>query len=177
VTLSSLALRAGEDRETLEAGKRIARRSLKGADAPREAAAPKRSRSRSAKGLLIVASATLLLTAGPVAAASPTAAEIAACNKEAKTEAGTASASPGTAPGVPGQPREVPDARGGVLTGAPLGPDAARPDGPGARRSSDPTGRTITGSEDPQLEGVDAEASQDPVYLAAYKRCMRQRGF
>ncbi|PYM17823.1 MAG: hypothetical protein DMD81_07665, partial [Candidatus Rokuibacteriota bacterium] len=44
-------------------------------------------------------------------------------------------------------------------------------------KTTDPTGRTITGTADPQLEGMDAERANDPAYVAAYKSCMRQGGF
>jgi hypothetical protein len=44
-------------------------------------------------------------------------------------------------------------------------------------QTTDPTGKTITGSNDPQLEGIAADRVHEPQYVAAYRSCMRQRGF
>ncbi len=127
--------------------------------------------------------AVVILASGPASAATPTAADIAACNKEAKTEVETASASPSPERRPESQPQTMPDARGGVLVVSPpqLNPDAPAPGrrkGEAAAASpSDRTGRTVTPPADPQLEGMDAQGANDPAYIAAYKRCMRQRGF
>jgi autotransporter adhesin len=43
--------------------------------------------------------------------------------------------------------------------------------------TQDPPGGAITGSNDAQLEGLAADRKDDPVYVQAYKSCMRQRGF
>src|SRR5262245_51932348 len=42
--------------------------------------------------------------------------------------------------------------------------------------ASDRAGSTMR-SDDPQLEGIDAEGAKDPLYQAAYRTCMRKSGF
>lgn len=35
----------------------------------------------------------------------------------------------------------------------------------------------ISSDKDPQVEGLAADRATDPAYVAAYRSCMRQRGF
>jgi len=44
------------------------------------------------------------------------------------------------------------------------------------REHTDHTG-TITRSGDPQIDGMDAAGARDEAYRAAYRVCMRQKGF
>ena len=41
----------------------------------------------------------------------------------------------------------------------------------------DVEGKTVTQARDPQVEGMAADRANDPRYVAAYRSCMRQRGF
>jgi hypothetical protein len=94
---------------------------------------------------------------GVAQAEVPKAEDIAACNKEAQEAVRTGSASPKTV--------------------SPNTKDASR--ATQARRGDAATDRadSTTRSDDPQLEGMDAEAAEDPVYQAAYRTCMRKSGF
>jgi hypothetical protein len=87
----------------------------------------------------------------------PKAEDIAACNKEAQEAVRTGSASPRTA--------------------SPTTKDASR--ATEARRGDAATDRadSTARSDDPQVEGMDAEGAKDPVYQAAYRTCMRKGGF
>ena len=101
-------------------------------------------------GLLLVFSLTATRAAhGGV----PTAADFADCNAEAPqvVKAGAASATTG---------------------------DHARADG--ARRSTtSPTGPVgpVVHSPDPQIHGMQAEGAKSATYQAAYRSCMRRKGF
>ena len=99
-----------------------------------------------------------VFAAMPVLAAVPTVADFAACNMKAAEEAkaDTASASPRMATPQAGK----------------LPPDA-RP----ALQQRDPSGATISSDKDPQVDGMAADRAKDPAYVAAYRSCMRQRGF
>lgn len=124
---------------------------------------------------LIAVGATL--AGAPFAAAEvPTAADFAACNAKAADETRTASTT--RQPGGTGSGRPD-DARGGVPAASPrTGVDIKTPAaGAPPSGTSDPTGKTITGSNNPQLEGLAADRVGDPAYVAAYRSCMRQRGF
>ncbi|MBI1848219.1 MAG: hypothetical protein HY294_07685 [Candidatus Rokubacteria bacterium] len=85
----------------------------------------------------------------------PTAADFAACNGEAPhvVKAGTAS----------------------PTTGDHVRADTAR-DGAMTVSSPDLTGRAIE-SSDPQIHGMGAEGAKHATYQAAYRSCMRRRGF
>ena len=101
-------------------------------------------------GLILLVSLTATRTAdGEV----PTAADSAACNQEAPslTKAGMAT---------------------------PTANDHARAERAraGATESVAFTGRLIE-SPDPQIHGMDAEGAKNPAYQAAYRSCMRRKGF
>ncbi len=119
------------------------------------------------------------IAAWPVHAEVPTAADFAACNmKAAEGAAGdAASASPRTAPHPGGQ--LPPDAR--AQPGPPRHDVETPPSRSGKAAASgvpkDPTGATISSDKDPQVEGLAADRVNDQVYVAAYRACMRQRGF
>jgi hypothetical protein len=146
--------------------------------------------------------ATLLLTAttgalwlafgAPASAQIPTPADYAACNMKA---ADATSEAPSALPG-PVLPDPRPEARGGMPDTGPRndveypGSPSQRVPGPGAIADprpptvrgpeavpTDPTGTVITGVRDPQLEGMAADRATDQAYVAAYRACMRQRGF
>lgn len=40
-----------------------------------------------------------------------------------------------------------------------------------------PKAGTVSSDQDPQIEGLAAARAHDKVYVAAYRSCMRQRGF
>lgn len=128
------------------------------------------------KTLALVAAAIVFLTFAPAAAQVPMPADMKSCNEKAKSELETASASPRTEIERPyvdppkAEPPKTDPAREGALAPSPR---------PADREGSAPTDATgsVTGSADPQLEGLDAEAGKDPAYRAAYKACMRQSGF
>jgi hypothetical protein len=87
----------------------------------------------------------------------PTAANIAACNKEAQDA--------------------VSKGAGARESASPNTKDHNR--AAEARRTEPPTRGTGGGtrSDDPQLAGMDAEGAKDPAYQAAYRTCMRKAGF
>ena len=110
----------------------------------------------------------------------PAAEDFAACNAKAADETRTASAAP--AAGQPTGSGRPDDARGGMpaaspRSGAEVTTPGAGSGGSGSPSTTDPTGKTITGSNDPQLEGIAADRVHEPQYVAAYRSCMRQRGF
>ena len=82
----------------------------------------------------------------------PSAADFAACNAEA-VKAGTASP-------TRGDYVRADSARAGAVTMDPI----------------DFTGRVIE-SSDPQIHGMKPEGAQDATYQAAYRSCMRRKGF
>jgi hypothetical protein len=98
----------------------------------------------------------LLLAASTVYGEVPTASDYAACNEEALDALKSRSASQ----------TAKDEAR---AEGAREGQGAASP-------RTDSTGK-VTQSLDPQLEGMDAEGAKNPAYQAAYRSCMRKKGF
>ena len=87
----------------------------------------------------------------------PTPIDVTACNEQARE------ASPGSAASPNAQDRaRAADARDGRA-----GID---------REHTDSTGK-ITRSADAQIEGMDAAGAKDAAYRAAYRVCMRQKGF
>jgi hypothetical protein len=110
-----------------------------------------------ATGALLALSLFGMLALAPAHAEVPTAADFAACNAKAAQDvkADAASASP----------------RGDLPKDATQLPPDTR------TQQSDPTGRTLSSEKDPQIEGLDAARAGDKVYVAAYRGCMRQRGF
>lgn len=109
------------------------------------------------KGVVALALILLLSLAatGTVDGQVPTAADFAACNDEA--------------------PRAV---KAGMAS--PIGRDHVRADrargGATAANSPDFTGRALE-SSDPQIHGMDAEGANNATYQAAYRSCMRRKGF
>ena len=103
----------------------------------------------------LIAGAVLSVVAvWPVQAEVPTAADFAACNMKATEEAASdgVSASPRT--DLPKDATQLP-----------------------SDVSKDPTGRTLSSDKDPQVEGLAADRANNKAYVAAYRSCMRQRGF
>ena len=86
----------------------------------------------------------------------PSSADMTACNQEAREESRDRSASPNS--------KDQVDAEAARRERA--GPAAI----PGAARA-------VTQSEDPQIHGMDAHGATDAAYRAAYRVCMRKRGF
>ncbi|HYE92581.1 MAG TPA: hypothetical protein VEA38_16245 [Terriglobales bacterium] len=130
------------------------------------------SRYRSLFGVLVLG----LATAVPAAAEVPTVADFASCNMKAAEQAASdnVSASPRTdlpndATKLPPDVRTLP--RADVQT-PPSGAGKA-----GAQVLKDPTGNTLSSDKDPQIEGMAADRANDKAYVAAYRSCMRQRGF
>ena len=113
-------------------------------------------------GALFTGLALSTLIAWPARAEVPTAADFAACNMKAAEEAASdaVSASPRTE-GAPRAGQLPPDAR-------------PKPPAPVLR---DPTGTTLSSDKDPQINGMAADRANDRAYVAAYRSCMRQKGF
>jgi hypothetical protein len=85
----------------------------------------------------------------------PSAADFAACNDEAPQAVKAGIASP-----TMGDRVRADSARAGVMT----------------TNSSDVTGNVVA-SSDPQIHGMAAEGAKDATYQAAYRSCMRRKGF
>ncbi len=103
--------------------------------------------------LIVVVSLTATGTAeGQV----PTAADFAACNAEAPKAVKAGSASPTTGDLA----RAAGNVRGDATTSSP-GDDK----------------RTGVESSDPQIHGMSAEGAKHAAYQAAYRSCMRRKGF
>jgi len=101
--------------------------------------------------ILFVSLATTRTADGEV----PTAADFAACNGQAPqaVKAGTAS------------PTMADHARADRVRGSALATNS--PDFPG----------TVIESADPQIHGMEAEGAKNASYQAAYRACMRRKGF
>jgi hypothetical protein len=104
----------------------------------------------------IVLGVALPLSSGIVHADVPTIADMTACNQEAQKESRDRSASPNSKDQVDAETARR------ERTGT-----AAIPGAVGA----------VTQSEDPQIHGMDAHGATDAAYRAAYRVCMRRRGF
>jgi len=89
----------------------------------------------------------------PAVGEVPTAVDIAACNDEAPHAVKAGAASP-----TIGDQARASRARGRAVT------TASPSDGGGA-------------SADPQIHGMDAEGAKNADYQAAYRSCMRRKGF
>ena len=102
-------------------------------------------------GLLV---AGLCVGLGVADAQVPTAADIAACNREAREGVGSGMASPTS--------KDV------------AGADAAR-----KARAPEPSGADarVTSSADPHVHGMDVVGAPNAAYRAAYRVCMRRSGF
>ena len=124
---------------------------------PRPGAATHRRPDRRRRPLAATASALVLLLAlvvvGPAGGEVPTTADFAACNGEA----------PAAVKGGTASPTTVDHARAGhardraVTTASPSDAEGA--------------------STDPQIRGMDAEGAKHAAYQAAYRSCMRRKGF
>jgi hypothetical protein len=101
----------------------------------------------------------LLVSIGAASAAHgqvPTVADFAACNDEAPTVARAGAVSPTTADRT-----RAKDARAGSAT-------------TGAGDFKPPS---LIESSDPQIHGMSVDGARDAAYQAAYRACMRRRGF
>ena len=105
--------------------------------------------------LLLLLLLLTLIGTRPAAAQVPTAGDIAACNAEA--------------------PQAV---RTGMA--APIGDDHARADHARGGAAPASIARVAAGgvdSPDPQIHGMEAEGAKRATYQAAYRTCMRRKGF
>ena len=125
----------------------------RGAPAGLGARAASRARWRHAARLLALG---LFFTAGPGEADVPTVADSAACNEEARQGYRSPWISPTSK-----------DETGAAAARQSRGDTGSAP---GAREH-------VTHSADPQLHGMDGEGAKDAAYRAAYRICMRRRGF
>jgi hypothetical protein len=111
---------------------------------------------RPTRRVAIALGVTLHLGSVIVHADVPTIADMTACNQEAREGSRDRSASPISKDRV-----DAEAARRG-RDGIPIPPGAAA---------------AVTQSEDPQIHGMDAHGAADAAYRAAYRVCMRKRGF
>jgi hypothetical protein len=100
--------------------------------------------------------AALLLMVGTAHGEVPTTRDVAECNHQARQGSGVGAPSPN-------QKDES-------------GAEGARSARPGAVERLDATGRS-TRSPDPQIDGMDSGGAKDPAFRAAYRTCMRKKGF
>ncbi len=108
-------------------------------------------RIASALALIVVS----VIATGTADAQVPTAADFAACNAEAPTAVKAGSASPTT--------HDL--ARADTLQRAAMTPSPGHDKGPGIE------------STDPQIHGMSTEGAKNAAYQAAYRSCMRRKGF
>jgi hypothetical protein len=127
--------------------------------------------SRSMSVAVLIALGAVVGAAPAAHAEVPAAVDFATCNAKAADETRTASAARGSGSGRPD------DARGGEPAASPRTDVKIVKPGGATREPVDPTGKTITEARDPQVEGMAADRANDPRYVAAYRSCMRQRGF
>jgi hypothetical protein len=109
-----------------------------------------------ARRVAIVLGVALHLGPVIVHADVPTIADMTACNQEAREGSRDRSASP--------------------ISKDKVDAEAARRGRDGTPILSGAAG-TVTQSEDPQIHGMDATGATDAAYRAAYRVCMRKRGF
>jgi precorrin-3B methylase len=84
----------------------------------------------------------------------PTAADVATCNDQALQAIKTGRGSPTT-----GDHARAARARGAVTANTPG------------------VATAVVESADPQIHGMEGEGAKDPVYQAAFRSCMRRKGF
>lgn len=101
--------------------------------------------------------ATLVAVASPASGEIPTATDFAACNADAQSAVRTGSAIPTTKDHTHAE--------------------AARRGRAEVSSSTDPTGPRAPYSSDPQVVGMNDEGTMNATYQAAYRTCMRRRGF
>jgi hypothetical protein len=97
---------------------------------------------------LLIALGTTQLVGGEV----PTAADVAACNEHAPQAIKTGSASP-------------------------TGGDHARAESARGEATTASSTANVIESSDPQIHGMEAEGAKNAVFQAAYRSCMRRKGF
>ena len=109
------------------------------------------------KAVIVLALILILSLAatGTVDGEVPTAADVAACNTEAPHAVKAGTVSP-----ISGDLVRADRVRGGTMT----------------TNSTDFPGRVIE-SSDPQIHGMEAEGAKSATYQAAYRSCMRRKGF
>ena len=107
---------------------------------------------RPMRHVALVFGVALHLTAVMAHADVPTVADMTACNQEAQEGFRDRSASP-------------------------TSKDQAAANAARRGRDGTATGAAVTQSEHPQIDGMDAAGSTDAEYRAAYRVCMRKRGF
>jgi hypothetical protein len=101
--------------------------------------------------ILLVSLAATRMAGGEV----PTSADFAACNREAPEAIKAGTTSP-----TMGDRVRADSARGSAVT----------------MSYTDFTGKVIE-SSNPQIHGMEAEGAKDATYQAAYRSCMRRKGF
>jgi len=106
--------------------------------------------------LAILLGVALCLATGIARADVATIGDMTACNQQAREGSPNRSASPTS--------KDQIDAKAARLE------RDSTPVPPGATTA-------VTKSEDPQIHGMDAQGATDAAYRAAYRVCMRQRGF
>ena len=109
------------------------------------------------RALVTTVVVSLAAVATTVSAETPTAADFAACNAEAQAAVKASTATPTTKDYMHAEA-----ARTGRATTAP---------------SIDSTRKVAPYSSDPQLVGMETEGTMAAPYQAAYRTCMRRRGF
>ena len=108
------------------------------------------------KTISVLVVATVVLASSSVAlAANPTQADFDACNKMAQSQVSSPSASPGSQPHTAAKAQSDPQA-------AP---------------SDKPASEARVENQADQLRGIDSASKNDAGYQAAYRNCMKARGF
>jgi hypothetical protein len=97
-----------------------------------------------------------LVVAGAAHGQVPTVADIAACNEEAPRAMKAGSASP--------------------TTGDQARADSARVSAP-AKTATETATTSVIESSDPQIHGMERAGANNAAYQAAYRSCMRRKGF
>ena len=115
----------------------------------------RRALSRGVRGVAPPLFAVFVLFGGAEAAV-PTAVDIAECTREAK---------------------ERPEDRSSVPTAKDKADAEAARQAGGSARGDAPGAEGTMQSADPQLAGMDGDGAKDAVYRAAYRVCMRRKGF
>jgi hypothetical protein len=111
---------------------------------------------RPARGVASLLGVALCLASGIARADVPTIGDMIACNQEAREGSRSRYASPTSKDQVDAE------AARRARDGMPVPPGAAE---------------AVTQSEDAQIHGMDAQGATDAGYRAAYRVCMRNRGF
>ena len=117
---------------------------------------------------LIAALGLSVAATWPAHAEVPTAADFAACNMKAAEQSASdaASASPRTS--LPKDATQLPADAKPKPAGTAVLQEQSGPK---------PAGPALSSDKDPQIEGMAVDRANDKAYVAAYRSCMRQRGF